>query len=365
MTDTDTDTDIDTTKLKSHLSEELDVVVGETEVVHDGLNLSIAISTEEDEQAYILRRPNKLRHRESFNELKQEYRVMQRLQDTAINAPDPVLLCDDGVIGDSFLVMTYLDGETIPLGSDLPERFRNTTARGRVATLLIDTLAEIHSLDVEPFTDVCEQQTIREQVARVTDQLDEATKVTGHEPSALLDVADWLQQNVPQDSKTTLIHGDFRPSNVLFAGTDQPEITGVLDWETTFLGDPLIELGYLLLRWRDDNDPTPPLDELEARYSNDDVIQDLKETNEQGLAPFTNNPGSPSRRELVTRYEDKTGITFENERFYRAFSAFMLATVWEDLHRHQIEAEAESDWEPYIDYMSMIANSIVSGKFQL
>lgn len=363
---TETGTDIDTTKLESYLSEELDVVVVDTEMVHDGLNLSIAISTEEDGKAYVLRRPNKLRHTESFNDLKQEFGVMQRLRDTAIKAPEPVLVCDDdSVIGDPFLVMTYLDGETIPLGSDLPERFRNPAARDRVAILLIDTLADIHSLDVEPFTDVCEQQTIREQVARTTDRLDEVTRVTGHEPPALRDVADWLQQHVPSDSETALVHGDYRPSNVLFAGTDQPEISGVLDWETAFLGDPLTELGYLLLRWRDDNDPTPSLDELEARYSNEDVIQQLKERNERGLAPFTNKPGSPSRRELVTRYEDETGISFENEQFYRAFSTFMLATVWEDLHRHQIETGAESDWEPHIDYMSMIANSIVSGKFQL
>jgi aminoglycoside phosphotransferase (APT) family kinase protein len=363
---TETGTDIDTTGLRSYLSEELNVVVVETEVVHDGLNLSIAISTEEDEQAYVLRRPNELRHTESFNGLKQEYGMMARLRETAINAPDPVLVCDDdSVIGDPFLVMTYLDGETVPLGSDLPERFRNPAARGRVATLSIDTLAGIHSVDVEPFTDVCEQQTPLDRIARATDRLDEATRVTGHEPPALWDVADWLQQNAPSDSKTTLVHGDYRPSNVLFAGRDRPEITGVLDWETAFLGDPLTELGYLLLRWRDDNDPTPSLDEIEARYSNEDVIRDLKETNERGLAPLTDKPGSPSRRELVTRYEDETGISFENERFYRALSAFMLAAIWEGLHRHHIEAGAESNWEPHIDYMSMIANSIVSGEFQL
>ncbi|WP_137283289.1 phosphotransferase family protein [Halorussus salinisoli] len=358
--------DIDIAELESYLSEELGVVVTGTEVVHDGLNLSIAISTEEDGRAYVLRRPNKLRHTESFNELKQEYRVMQRLRDTAVNAPEPVLVRDDdSVVGDSFLVMTYLDGETVPLGSDLPERFRDAPARGSVATLLIDTLAEIHSLDVARFTDVCERRTVGEQVARVIDQLDEATRVTGHEPPVLWEVADWLRQNVPSDSNTTLVHGDYRPSNVLFAGADRPEISGVLDWETAFLGDPLTELGYLLLRWRDDGDPTPQLAELEARYSNEEVIRDLKETNEQGLAPFTNEPGSPSRRELVARYEDETGTSFENERFYRAFSAFMLATVWENLHRHQIEAGAKSDWEPYVDYMAMLADSIVRGEFQL
>ena len=363
---TETDADFDIPRLESYLSAELDVAVVGTELLHDGLNLSVAISTEEGEHAYVLRRPNKLRHTEGFNDLEGEYGVMERLRDTTIPAPEPVLACDDdSVIGDPFLVMTYLDGETVPLGSDLPERFRNASARKGVADRLIDTLADLHSLDAEPFTDVCERQTIREQVAHDTDQLDEATRVTGHEPPGLWDVADWLQQNVPPDSETALVHGDYRPGNVLFAGTDQPEISGVLDWETAFLGDPLTELGYLLLRWRDDNDPTPSLDELEARYSNEDVLQDLKETNERGLAPFTAKPGSPSRRELVARYEDETGISFEHERFYRAHAAFMLATVWEELHRHQIEAEAESDWEPYIDYMSMIAASIASGEFEL
>ncbi len=363
---TEAGTDIDTAELETFLSSELDVGGVETEVVHDGLNLSIVISTPEDESAYVLRRPNKLRHTESFNELRQEYSVLQLLGETAVPAPEPVLICEDNPdIDDPFLVMTYLDGETIPLGSAPPERFRNTAARDRIATVLTDTLAEIHTVDAEQFADVCERQTTEAQVERVIDQLGNATRVTGHDPPALWDVADWLRDNVPSDTETALVHGDYRPSNVLFGGTDRPEITGVLDWETAFLGDPLTELGYLLLRWRDDGDPTPSLAGIRDRCSNEDVIQDLNETNDRGLAPFTNEPGSPSRRDLIARYEDETGMPFENERFYRAFAAFTLATVWEDLHRHQIEAGAESDWEPYVDYMALIADSIASGEFRL
>lgn len=352
--------------LEAYLSENLDITIAETEVLNDGLNLVIAISTPEKGKAYVLRRPNKLRQTGLFNDLKQEYRILERLQDTTIPAPTPVLFCDDeSVIGDPFFVTSYLDGATIPLGSDLPERFQNPQSRSRVAELLIDALPEIHSLDVGPFVDVCERMSPQEQVARATDRLDEATSVTGRDLPMLRSVADWLQQHAPSNSKTTLVHGDYRPGNVLFARTDRPEITGVLDWETAMLGDPLTELGYLLLRWRDDNDPTPSLDELEARYQNEGPIQQLTEVNEKGLSPFTTKPGSPSRRKLVTRYEVKTDIQFENERFYRAHAAFMLATVWEDLHRHRVEVGTESDWEPRIDYMTMMANSIVSGEFQL
>lgn len=363
---TDGGPDLDETRLKSYLSAELGIAVVRTEVLRDGLNLSVVLSTAETERAYVLRRPNKLRHTEGFNDVAQEYGVLQRLQNTAIPAPEPVLICEDEtVIGNPFLVTTFLQGETVPLGTDLPERFQNQTARGQVATLLVDTLADIHSVDIDPFLDICERYTPRDQVARTLDRLDEVTKVTGHDPSAIWDVADWLQQNAPSDPETTLVHGDYRPSNVLFTGTDQPRITGVLDWETAFFGDPLTELGYLLLRWRDEGDPVPPLDDLKARYSNRDVIRKLEETNERGLAPFTNNPGGPSRWELVTRYEERTGRDFEHGRFYRALAAFILATVWEDLHRHSIEAEAESNWEPHIDYMSMMASSIISGQFPL
>ena len=359
------DAAIDTAKLESYLSAELGMVVTGTEVLHEGLNLSIVVSTPDDQQAYVLRRPNKLRHTSYINDLEQEYEIMGRLEDAPIDAPAPVLFCDDeSILGDQFFGMTYLDGTPVPLGSDLPERFRNASARRTVADCLVDTLAEIHSVDVEPFEGVCERTTPRQQVDRSIERLDEARSVTGRQLPLLGDVGDWLQQNAPSASKTTLVHGDYRPGNVLFAGGDQPEIAGVLDWETAMLGDPLTELGYLLLRWRDD-DPTPALDELEARYSNEDAIEHLREVNENGLAPFTARAGSPSRRELVARYEEKTGTSFEHERFYRALAAFMLATVWVDLHRHQVEAGLESNREPYVDYVSMIADSIVSGEFEL
>lgn len=357
---------IDTSRLESYLAAELDVEVSGTEVVHDGLNLSIVISTEADGRAFVLRRPNKFRDTESFNDLRGEYGVMERLQETPVPAPEPVLLCaDESVLGDSFFVMSYLDGETIPLGSNLPEQFRTPSARETVATLLVDSLAEIHSLETAPFADVCRRETARDQLDRIIDQFEEATEASGRESPVMWEVADWLRENVPAESKTALVHGDFRPSNVLFAGEKRPEITGVLDWETAFLGDPLTELGYLLLRWRDEGDPTPSLDELRDRYSNEAVLRDLEDTNAGGLAPFTSEPGSPSRRELVSRYEEATGLSFENERFYRAFAAFVLATVWEDLHRYQVEAEEESDWEPYIDYMAMVAERIASGEFEL
>ncbi|WP_459191849.1 phosphotransferase family protein [Halosimplex sp. J119] len=356
----------ETAGLRSYLSEELGETVTDIEVIHDGLNLSLAVSTESGADAYVLRRPNEMRQADSFVDVTSEYAVMRRLEASPVPVPEPVLVCEDeSVIGDPFLVMEYLDGEVVPLGSGLPERFQTPEARGEVASLLVDALADLHSVDPSEFADGCDRRPVGDQLDDVITQLDEATAVTGRDSPVLREVAAWLRSNLPAESETALVHGDFRPGNVLFAGPERPEIAGVVDWETAFLGDPLTELGYLLLRWRDDGDPTPSLDGLEASGASADTIEELRETNEYGLAPFTNRPGSPSRRDLVERYEERTGIEYENDRFYRAFAAFMLATVWEDIHRYRVEAGEESDLVPHIDYMAAVARSIADGEFPL
>ncbi|WP_135827161.1 phosphotransferase family protein [Halorussus ruber] len=375
-------------KLGSYLSAELGADVTEIEILEEGLNLIASISTAEDER-YILRQPNKLRDAGYMIGIEREWEVMRRLDATELPTPEPVVFCDDeSILGDPFFVMTRLDGETVPLGSDLPERFRSPDSREQFANCLVDTLAAMHSLDAEPFAGLLERKPPREKVARASDRLDEATNVTGREFTRLRSVGDWLRENALADSNTTLVHGDFRPGNLLFAETDRPQINGVLDWESALLGDPLTGLGYLLLRWRDEGDPTPSLDRLEAEYSNEEELRHLREVNQHGLAPFTSRPGSPTRRELIARYEEQTGFSFENGQFYVALAAYLLATVWADLYREQVESrkeaasgedgaetaseaesetksEAESDRLPHIDYVTTLAESVVSGAFEV
>jgi len=212
---------------------------------------------------------------------------------------------------------------------------------------------------------VCDHVTAGEQVARAADRLAEVTHETGEQFPTLRRVGEWLRANAPEESETTLVHGDYRPGNILFAGAERPRITGVLDWESAKLGDPLTELAYLLLRWRDEGDPTPSLASIEDRYDNEAMLQELREDNERGLAPFTARPGSPSREEFVSRYEKRTGIPYENDLFYRTYAAFSLAMVWADLHRHQLAAGEPSDYPPLVAYMAELADSIRRGEFAL
>ncbi|WP_440990329.1 phosphotransferase family protein [Haloarchaeobius baliensis] len=357
-----TDTIHDTDALEALLATELDTEVTGVETLSDGLNLVLAVSTPGGE--YIVRRPNKLRDRQYISALRDEYGVMERLHGTAIPTPEPVLYCDDASIldGECFVV-PRMPGEVVPLGSDLPGRFQHPDARRELAHTLVDTLAEVHALDTDRFEEVCDRRSPREQVADGLHRLDAAADVTGREFARLQSIGEWLVENAPERPETTLVHGDFRPGNILFAGGETPDVTGVLDWETALLGDPLVELGYLLLRWGDPDDPPVPLDGIAERYpEHEGVVASLREQNERGLAPFTTDDGSPNRRELVDRYEERTGRTFEHERFYRAQAAFSLASVWVDLHRYRVEHDEESDFEPLVDHMTLLAEGIVDGE---
>lgn len=355
--------DYDAAALEAHLSRVLDADVVDTELLHEALNLSIRVSTATDPDAHVVRKPNRLRDTDLVNDLREEHAVMERLADTDIPAPEPVHYCEDeSVLGSPFYVMTFLDGESLPVGDELPAAFRNPTDRERVGFDLVESLAEIHGVDPGPFEDVCEHQTPREQVEADVERLERATAVTGRDLPTLRSLGEWLLDNAPAETERSLLHGDYKPGNVFFGG--QPaSLTGVADWETTYLGDPRMELGYLLLYWRDAGDDPPGLSALDGDYETPAAQETIREMAAHGLCPFTTEPGSPTRPELVERYEAASGIDFENERFYRAHAAFALATVWEDINRHQHEAGAEPGEWPIVDYMGVLGRRIADGEF--
>ena len=102
----------------------------------------------------------------------------------------------------------------------------------------------------------------------------------------LTTVADWLAANRPDTSETTVVHGDYRLGNVMFADRTPPEIIALLDWEMATLGDPLADLGYLTATWAEEGDPRDPILDLSA---------------------LTRTAGFPGRDRLAARYAEVTG----------------------------------------------------------
>lgn len=348
-------------ELESRLSAELGERVVDTEVLSDGLNLVVAVATAANDWTYVLRRPNKLRDAALFSDLREEYRILKRLADTPVPTPEPVCYCEDeSLLGEPFFLATHVDGESIRMESHLPARFRSPSARGALAETLVDTLADVHALPVERFADATEYFDPLDQVDSAVERLDHATDVTDREVPELWRVVEWLRANAPGESRRSLIHGDYKPGNVFFAETSAPEITGVLDWEAAKLADPRTELGYFLLYWRDAGDEYPPLGDLGDRYAASELTE-VRRIADEGFYPFTTRPGSLGRPGLVDRYEERTGRSVGDLRFYRAHAALMLATVWEDLHRHAVEAGGDPEPSPLLDYFPRVARAVVDG----
>lgn len=355
--------------LCSYLTEQLDEQIVDTTVLETGLNRIIRVATPDDPQAYVLRQPNEGRDGAGFIDINTEHAVLERLEPTDVPVPAPVHLCEDAsVLGTPFSVIEYVTGEAIGWEESLPAGYRAASTRRRVGKLLIDRLAALHSAGTGQFDDICERVPLREQVTRTVDQLTTATNVTAHDPVRLWRVADWLQDAVPEQEQTepALVHGDYKPDNVLFAWTEQPAVAAILDWETAALLDPRTELGYFLFYWRDPGDPAPDLDPVSERHPA--VAADIREREQAGFWPFTKQPGSPSRGALAKRWEQATGNSYDDDRFYRAFGAVMLATVWEQLYATALdrgETTTDPEREAHIEYVAALAEAIRDGRLPL
>lgn len=351
-------------RLTPYLRDVLNEPISDIDVLASGLNRIVRVST--DSVDYIVRHPRKSREEAGFVDIATEHAILERLDPTSVPTPRPIHFCSDkSILGAPFSVTEAVPGEPLEWDSPFPPGHRSRDSRRRYGRILIDTLAELHALDPARFDGVCETVGPQTHVDRTIEQFQSATDRTGHEPIILRRVADWLQANVPDAEQAALTHGDYKPDNVFCEWTDEPRMTAVLDWETAKRRDPRTELGYLFFFWRDADDPSPSLEGIERRHSAA-TISSVRDREQTGFWPFPKRPGAPSRLELAERWERKTGLSYDHDRFYRAFGAFMLATVWEGLYADGLEnGEETGDWEGHIEYVGVLADAIIDGDFTL
>jgi aminoglycoside phosphotransferase (APT) family kinase protein len=283
----------------------------------------------------VVRRPPPGEVADTAHDVLREYRVMDALQDSQVRVPPTVLACEDhSILGCDFYVMERVAGDV--LRDDEPERFAAPDHRKRVGEELVDGLAEIHAVDYESaglgefgYPDGFTER----QVKRWSEQLTWAFDVTSEEREVpeLYDVMEWLTENTPEAPEHTLVQGDYKLDNVMFGPDTPPEVVAVFDWELSTLGNPLVDLGWMLSYWWDGKDPAPP-----------DATDSLNAT-------FMTREGYPTRRELVERYEAKTGIEYENDRFYRALAVYKLAGLGEMFFRRYLEGNADDPLYPKME----------------
>ncbi|WP_254524466.1 phosphotransferase family protein [Natrinema caseinilyticum] len=307
------DVSVDAATLRSHLEEQL----GEDRPIElapiEAGRSNETVSVTWGDRKLILRKPPSGESSEDAHDVLREYRIMDALQKTAVPVPEMILVCDDhDVIGSDFYLMEYLDGHVVR--GEEPDVFSASDSRRRFGEELVETLASIHTVDIEGvgLGDLGHPDGFTErQVERWGKQLEWALDRTERrdELSELEAVGDWLEENVPTATPQTLVHGDYKIDNVLFGPDPPPEIIGVLDWEMGTYGDPLTDLGWFLVHWHDGGDSDPVFPTV--------------------TPPFLDAEGYATRRELVERYERESGIELTDERFYRALAAYKEAAACE------------------------------------
>ena len=298
---------VDLPKLHDHLAQRIHVAGPlRADLIHGGRsNLTYVLSDGTSE--WVLRRPPLGHVLPSAHDMSREFRVLTLVRPTAIPAPEPVLLCDDvDVIGAPFYLMSYVRGPVLRDAADT--RPLSPAVAARCGDALLDGLVAIATAEVGAFGDLGRPQGyLDRQVARWKKQWD---------LSATRDLADLdrlaarLADRVPANSRAGLVHGDYRLDNVILTSADEnATVAAVIDWEMATLGDPLVDLGLLLVYW-------------------DPVTADVTGTEHAVSA----NPGFPTTGELAARYAEATGADLADLDFYVAFGYFKLAVIAEGIH---------------------------------
>lgn len=269
------------------------------------------------ERAYVLRRKPFGPILPSAHAVDREYRVIAGLHPTGFPVPRPYGLCEGAtVIGSAFYVMEMVEGRTIwdgaMPGATPPERTAHYEA-------MVDTLAALHNTDYAA-AGLGEYgkpgNYFERQVGRWTKQYRAAE--TEH-MEAVERLIEWLPRTLPEQTRTSIVHGDYRIDNMIFAPSE-PKVIAVLDWELSTLGDPLADFSYLLMSW---------VTEPEGR---------------SGVLGMTGpETGIPTIEQVVERYCAATGRDgVPDLNWYFAYNLFRLTGIVQGIKKRIVDGTASS-----------------------
>ncbi len=187
-----------------------------------------------------------------------EARLLRALEPTPVRAPRVLAVCDEvSVIGAPFYVMEKVEGDVVTTA--LPAPLDNPAERARIADELIDALIELHAVDWSKIG----LEGFGRPTGYLERQLRRFTGLWEHNRTRDLpqveEIGAWLAANLPQSPPATIVHGDYRLGNTILAGGAPARLVAILDWEMATIGDPLADIGYMMIHWIEAGRPGRPL----------------------------------------------------------------------------------------------------------
>ncbi len=268
-------------------------------------NLTFRV-TDTADHAWVLRRPPLGQVLATAHDMSREHRIISALAPTDVPVAPVIGLCtDDDVNGAPFYVMGFVDG-LIARNAEASRRL-SPVARAQAGRQLAEVLARIHAVDLEAvgLADLGRHEGyIQRQLRRWYSQWENSKT---RELPVVDEVHDALAARIPEQGRATIVHGDYRLDNCIL-GPDGT-IRAVLDWELCTLGDPLADVGLLLVYWNERGDARSAL--MEASTSLD---------------------GFPTRAELIGMYAAASGRDVSSVEYYRAFGYWKLACILEGVY---------------------------------
>ena len=280
-------------------------------------NVTFTLST-----GVVLRRPPRGPLPPSAHDVLREARLLRALEPTPVRAPKVLAVGDDlDVIGSPFYVMEQVRGDVIT--DTMPEPLDSPEQRALIADQLIEGLVELHAVDWESIglegfgkpTGYLERQ------LRRFNGLWEHNKT--REIPEVERVGTWLATTMPQSPPATIVHGDYRLGNTMFAHTSPAHLKAILDWEMATIGDPLADLGYMVMMWTQPGDPA-------SKFN---------------LHTVTRLEGFPSREQLIAAYEQRSGRSMSALNWYVTLALWKAIVFMEGNYRRALAGSTD---DPYL-----------------
>jgi aminoglycoside phosphotransferase (APT) family kinase protein len=280
-------------------------------------NVTFALST-----GVVLRRPPRGPLPPSAHDVLREARLLTALEPTPVRTPRVLAVCDDpAVIGAPFYIMERMEGEVIT--NSVPGPLDTEEQRGAIADELVRGLVELHSVDWTTLG----LEGFGKPTGYLERQLRRFTGLWEHnrtrEMTEMEEVGRWLAEHLPQSPPATVVHGDYRLGNTMFAAVAPARLSAILDWEMATIGDPLADIGYMMIHWVQADDPP-------TRFA---------------LHSVTSRPGFPTRRGLVARYEELSGRSVKDLDWYVALALWKATVFMEGNYKRAVSGSTD---DPYL-----------------